>query len=215
MAMSSNHDLVTRGGNKITLRALCGTLPSHFLDNIPITQETIRKPRNQLAESQDNLIKSLRAQEENSNSKIAALEKMVRELRNELAQSQRAGNEREDSLNEMIRSLRADFRTQETSSDQTIATLHQEKDSLNETINSLRADLRTRDETSSASTVSLAHAWLTVFLSLTSVRPKNNDSQQGYPRAPEPTCHMPARSQSGKGYSQRNHQLSSCRSSHT
>jgi len=36
MAMSSDYDLVTGGDNKITLRALCGILPSHYLDNISV-----------------------------------------------------------------------------------------------------------------------------------------------------------------------------------
>jgi len=36
MAMSSNYDLVTGGGNKITLRALCGTLPTHYLDIVGV-----------------------------------------------------------------------------------------------------------------------------------------------------------------------------------
>jgi len=34
MAMSSNYYLVTSGDKTITLRALCGTLPSHYLDNV-------------------------------------------------------------------------------------------------------------------------------------------------------------------------------------
>ena len=33
MAMSSNYDLVTSGEKIITLRPLCGVLPSHYLDN--------------------------------------------------------------------------------------------------------------------------------------------------------------------------------------
>ena len=48
-------------------------------------------------------------------SKIAPLKKMVQELRNELAKSQRAANEQKDGLNEIIRSLHADLHTQETS----------------------------------------------------------------------------------------------------
>ena len=100
---------------------------------LQIMREPIRQPRNRLAESQDNLIDSLRAQEENPtmspntltsylldshlpDSKIAPLENTVQELRNELAKSQRAANEQRDTLNEMIRSLRADLRAQETSS---------------------------------------------------------------------------------------------------
>jgi len=36
MAMSSNYDLVTSGDKRITLRALCGTLPSHYLGNVSV-----------------------------------------------------------------------------------------------------------------------------------------------------------------------------------
>ena len=36
MAMSSNYDLVTGGGKKITLWALGGILPSHYLDNVSV-----------------------------------------------------------------------------------------------------------------------------------------------------------------------------------
>jgi len=36
MAMSSNYDLVTGGDKRITLRALCSTLPSHYLDNVSV-----------------------------------------------------------------------------------------------------------------------------------------------------------------------------------
>jgi len=43
MAMSSNYDLVTSGDNRITLWALCGTLPSHYLDNVSIpAQKTLQ-----------------------------------------------------------------------------------------------------------------------------------------------------------------------------
>ncbi|KAI9571641.1 hypothetical protein HD554DRAFT_2168897 [Boletus coccyginus] len=154
MAMSSNHDLVTSGDKKITLRALCNVLPSDYLANTPIMRETIQKVSNQLAGSEENLIKSLRAQEESPNSKIADLKKTVQELCNELAKSQRAANEQKDSLSE-----------QETSSNQKIATLnkvvhelHNEKGSLNETISSLCADLRTCDDSSNALLVQLADA---------------------------------------------------------
>ena len=36
MAMSSNYDLVTSGGRKITLRALCDILPSDYIDNVSV-----------------------------------------------------------------------------------------------------------------------------------------------------------------------------------
>ena len=36
MVMSPNYDLVTSGNKKITLRALCNTLPSHYLDNVSV-----------------------------------------------------------------------------------------------------------------------------------------------------------------------------------
>jgi len=36
MAMSSNYDLVTSGDKRITLRALCGTLPSHYLGDVSV-----------------------------------------------------------------------------------------------------------------------------------------------------------------------------------
>jgi len=36
MTMSSNYDLVTSGDKRITLRALCGTLPSRYLDNVSV-----------------------------------------------------------------------------------------------------------------------------------------------------------------------------------
>ena len=48
-------------------------------------------------------------------SEIAQLEKTVQKLRRELAASQRIANEKEDKLNETIKSLRADLRTQQTS----------------------------------------------------------------------------------------------------
>ena len=36
MAVSSNYDLVTSGGKRITLRTLCGILPSHYLGNVSV-----------------------------------------------------------------------------------------------------------------------------------------------------------------------------------
>ena len=36
MAMSSNNDLVTGGDKRITLRALCSTLPSHYIDDVSV-----------------------------------------------------------------------------------------------------------------------------------------------------------------------------------
>ena len=36
MAMSSNYDLVTSGDKRIILRALCGTLPPHYLNNVSV-----------------------------------------------------------------------------------------------------------------------------------------------------------------------------------
>jgi len=36
LAMTSNYDLAAGGGEKITLRALCGILPSHYLDNVSV-----------------------------------------------------------------------------------------------------------------------------------------------------------------------------------
>ncbi|KAI9566153.1 hypothetical protein HD554DRAFT_2119826 [Boletus coccyginus] len=169
MTISSNHALVTSGNKKITILALCGILPSYYFDNLQTRiqtrnkgvenlERTIQRLRNQLAESQDSLTKSLRAQEEILNSKIAPLEKTIQELCKELAKSQRATNEQNDSLNEIIRSLRASLHSQKANSDQKIATLNQEKDTLNETINSLRADLRTRDKSSSTLRVQLADA---------------------------------------------------------
>ncbi|KAI9566731.1 hypothetical protein HD554DRAFT_2174164 [Boletus coccyginus] len=152
MTLSSNYDLGTSGDKRITIRALCGILPDYF-DNIPRTRETIQKLRNKLAESQYNLIESLRAQEESF------------ELRNGLAKSQRAANEQKDSLIEIIGSLRADLHTPETNSNQKIVTLNKvvrelrdKKESPNETSDSPRADLRTRDESSSALLVQLANA---------------------------------------------------------
>jgi len=36
IAMSSNYDLAAGGGKRITLRALCGILPSHYLGNVSV-----------------------------------------------------------------------------------------------------------------------------------------------------------------------------------
>ncbi|KAI9571077.1 WD40-repeat-containing domain protein [Boletus coccyginus] len=141
MAISSNYDLVTSGGKKITLRALCGFLPSHYTPRMQEIQhaaaakvddspnestanlkQTIRELRNQLAESQqarherDNLIQSLRAQEKSSNGKIALLEKTTGKLRDKFAESQREADREKDDLNETINSLRTDLRTCDNSS---------------------------------------------------------------------------------------------------
>ena len=36
LAVSSNYDLVASGDNRITVRALCGILPSYYLDNVSL-----------------------------------------------------------------------------------------------------------------------------------------------------------------------------------
>jgi len=41
MAMSPNYDLVTSGNKKITLRALCDTVPSHYLDNVSVPAKNL------------------------------------------------------------------------------------------------------------------------------------------------------------------------------
>ncbi|KAF8555330.1 hypothetical protein OG21DRAFT_922589 [Imleria badia] len=96
-------------------------------------------------------------------SNIADPEKPVQEPRNELAKSEHAANEQKDGLNDIIRSLRAELHTQETSSKEQVANpeetvlqvRHQHpdsqhtpsrmEDSVNETIDSLRTVLRARD----------------------------------------------------------------------
>jgi len=50
-------------------------------------------------------------------------ETTVQELHNELAESQRADNEQKEGLSEIIRSLRADLHTQETSASAFIVAL--------------------------------------------------------------------------------------------
>ncbi|KAG9309642.1 hypothetical protein JVU11DRAFT_10306 [Chiua virens] len=93
---------------------------------------------------------------------ISTLENTVQELRHELADWQRTANEEQDSLDEIISSLRAILHTQETDSheqkvclEQTIQELRdgladsrcmttREETSLNETIDSLRADFHTQ-----------------------------------------------------------------------
>ena len=40
MALSANHDIVIGGGNKITLRSLCNTLPSPYWNNVVSTFES-------------------------------------------------------------------------------------------------------------------------------------------------------------------------------
>ncbi|KAI9456190.1 WD40-repeat-containing domain protein [Boletus coccyginus] len=137
MAISSSYHLVTREDNKITLRTLCGFVPSHYTSRIQGIQhaatekvddspnestadlkQTIQELRTQLAKSQqtcqerDALIQSLRAQEESSNSKIARLEKANQEQ----AESQRAADQENNDLNETINSLRADLCTRDDSS---------------------------------------------------------------------------------------------------
>ncbi|KAI9571053.1 hypothetical protein HD554DRAFT_2169413 [Boletus coccyginus] len=151
MAISSNYDLVTGGGHKITLRELCGFLPSHYIpcmqkiqtqvekvdnssnESTANLKQTIQELRNQLATSQqtarqerDNFIQSLRAHEESLNGRITRLGKSIQVLRGKLAESQHAANK--------------------------------EKDDFNETINSLHANLCTRDNSSSALRIQLANA---------------------------------------------------------
>ncbi|KAI9461366.1 WD40-repeat-containing domain protein [Boletus coccyginus] len=141
MTMSSNYDLVTGGDKKITLRALCDILPSHYLDNTTRTPEiqqtkvqkvddspnerivnlerTIHELHNQLAESQ-----------QTPNNKIAHLEKTVQELRDELAESQCTANQEKNGLNETINSLHANFRTRDERSSGRITHLEQTNEEL-------------------------------------------------------------------------------------
>ncbi|KAI9456188.1 WD40-repeat-containing domain protein [Boletus coccyginus] len=142
MSISSSYDLVTSGDKSVSLRILCGFLPSHYTsacrrsstrqpkklttaqvhESMTNLKQTIQELRSQPAESQqarqerDALIQSLRAQEDGSRSEIARLEKTNQELRDRLAESQRAANQERDDLNETINSLRTDLRTHDNSS---------------------------------------------------------------------------------------------------
>ncbi|KAI9571574.1 hypothetical protein HD554DRAFT_2168842 [Boletus coccyginus] len=98
MVVSSNHDLVACGDRIITLRTLYGILPSDYIDNARRTQESTANLQRTIQEP--------RAQEEGSNGKITGLTKTVQELRDKLAESQRAANQEKDRFNETINSLR-------------------------------------------------------------------------------------------------------------
>ena len=112
MAISSNYDLVTAGWKEITVRNLRDVLPSPY--------SCMRVEKTHLKEAEE----SLPPQEESSStsicspthfvdirahlgSKIARLEKIVQELRDELAASQRAASQKEGNLSEIIESLSA------------------------------------------------------------------------------------------------------------
>ncbi|KAI9573369.1 hypothetical protein HD554DRAFT_2310612 [Boletus coccyginus] len=154
MAMSSNYDLVISGISKITIRRLYGILPPHYFDNTPHAreihhtevekvddspkrgknlEEIIHKPCTQPGEphqARDNLMHPLQAQEEISDHKMACLEKTVQELRNKLAESQRAFSWEKDRLNETINSLRVDLRIRDESSSSRITHLEQTNQEL-------------------------------------------------------------------------------------
>ncbi|KAG6375600.1 WD40-repeat-containing domain protein [Boletus reticuloceps] len=128
-------------------------------------------------QKRDNLVQSLRTLEESPSSKIACLEKSIEKLRDEQAEARRAANEKIDSLNDTIRSLRANLRVQEARSrvktlslDKVIdelrdqlatsqRTANQEKIGLDQVIDTLCADFRARDEGSGATTVTLIYAY--------------------------------------------------------
>jgi WD40 repeat protein len=127
MAISSNYDLVTAGGNEITVRNLRDVLPSRYCDDVSAFASCVHcvkwlpnhrllfwlRQRFREREIARMGVEKLRPEEIN-NSKIAHLE-TVQELRHELVTSQRVANQKEDRLNETIRSLRADLHTQQTS----------------------------------------------------------------------------------------------------
>ncbi|KAF8548434.1 hypothetical protein OG21DRAFT_1516295 [Imleria badia] len=172
MAISANYDLVIGGGKTISLCSLRDKLPSSYFDHIRHDGPAVQEPLIQLAEPEqnadqekDNLKQPPRARED-SCSDIADLEKTVQELRTKLAKSERAANEQKDGLKGIIRSLRADLHTQETSSSVFILILARRsltillffvslpvsqhtasrmEDSVNETIDTLRDILRARD----------------------------------------------------------------------
>ncbi|KAF8557095.1 hypothetical protein OG21DRAFT_1495015, partial [Imleria badia] len=133
MAISVNDDLVICGKKSITLRSLCDILPSDVIqDDSPDEQEhpiQLAKSQKNADQEKDGLKQSLRA-EEGSSSNNARLEKNVKELRNELAESERAANEQMDHLCELIGSLRADLETQRMSSNNKIAHLQQQNQEL-------------------------------------------------------------------------------------
>ncbi|KAF8548436.1 hypothetical protein OG21DRAFT_1489393 [Imleria badia] len=151
MAISANCDLATGGGKTISLCSLCDKLPSSYVDHIQDDGPDVQESPIQLAEPKQSA-ESLRAGEE-SNSDSEDFEKTVQELR----------NEQKDTLHGIIRSLRADLHTQETSSNE--QALHLEEtalqvrhqlpdpqhtanrieDSVNETVDSLRDILSARD----------------------------------------------------------------------
>ncbi|KAF8548148.1 WD40 repeat-like protein [Imleria badia] len=154
MAISVNYDLAVGGERTITFRGLCDIRPVSYPDSLADSHKHADHEK-------DGLIQSLRAQEENSSNNIARLEKTVQELRDELAKSERAASEQKDSLHVIMKSLRADLETQETSTDHRSVifeepaqhrlsdgqdTPSQEEDSINETIDSIRTILRARDE---------------------------------------------------------------------
>jgi len=152
------------------------------------------------------------------------LENIVQELRNQLAESQRAANEQKDSSNEFIRSLRADLRTQESNSSAFIVTLivfcylcssDQKIASLNTAVQELRNQLATSQRTANQekdrvnetinSLRSDLHAHdesssasisTETYVSLTSMftRQDNHTSRTGQPRTPHPTCRRPTQS---------------------
>ncbi|KAI9568955.1 hypothetical protein HD554DRAFT_2038406 [Boletus coccyginus] len=75
------------------------------IDVVPTTAEaSVAESHQKAHQDKDIPIQSLHARAEGSNSEIAPLEKIVRELRNQLAESER--------LNEVIKSLSADLHTQ-------------------------------------------------------------------------------------------------------
>ncbi|KAF8547368.1 hypothetical protein OG21DRAFT_1490282 [Imleria badia] len=133
MAISANCDLVISGDKRITFRSLCGILPSYYYAALLTVADH-----------------------------IVLLEKN-RDLRNELAESERAANAQKKSLNEIIRSLRTDLHTQRTSSDEQRTNLEgttqrlcrqlsdsqdtiNRQDTIDKTIDSLRAILHARDD---------------------------------------------------------------------
>jgi WD40 repeat protein len=160
MAISSNYDLVTAGGTKLTIRNLRDWLPSPYCDEVSalihcakwlpnhkllvwlrLQFSEVEIARMGVENSHPKEINESRRTEESSSafvyslthcihiraqlgSKIAHLEGAVEVLRQQLTTSQRIANQKEDSLNETITSLRADLHTQETSSSAFIDIMH-------------------------------------------------------------------------------------------
>ncbi|KAI9571582.1 hypothetical protein HD554DRAFT_2036527 [Boletus coccyginus] len=81
--------------------------PNKGIANPEKTVQELHNKSRQTHQEWDDLIQSLRAQAESSNSKIAWLEKIVQELCDKLAESQHAANLERDRLDETINSLRS------------------------------------------------------------------------------------------------------------